>query len=122
MNWERVRILLVSFGCFSVVSCSSVEYVTSREVPYVKASGFSEDHLDSKKKQFGALLFKAKKKSDTPDDTRAFLIRKDSSSYVAETLLYDNSFDDKATFEKTYFSFGADKKNKRIGLKLRFVY
>jgi hypothetical protein len=120
--FNRCRnLLLLGVSCVLFTACSSVEYVSHRDVKHLKSSGLAADDV-SKKRQYGALLFKKKAARDGSQDARAFVIRKDRSAYVAETMLMDNSDDGKASFDRSYLSFGADKKHGIVGFKLRFTY
>ncbi len=121
MSWERIRYSLVAILCIMLSACSSVKYVATRDVSGLESASFINDYPKNSK-QLGAIVLMSSDENGEKQAGKAFVLRKDHSTYMAETLITDNGNDRKASFKRSYFSFGADKRNNVVGLKLRFVY
>lgn len=148
--WGAAAIAL-SLG---VSGCTSVDYVyndTLVKKGFISQESLKEDKEKSKDrlfyipKQLGGIKVKD---SSAPGGERLFLIRRDKSSVVAETQVFEGKseyfdrayfsfaanpkeyvgfefrFEDDSNkyFEKAYFNIGANKKKSFVGVELRFVY
>lgn len=115
-------------------ACGGVEYVDNlslREGSYLSAQQKMDMERDKGKlRQFGALVIGKKKKDGNgqtvslngEDTPRVFMLKRNRDAVRAETLLFDNTDESKAMFKRTYLSFGADRKQKTVGLQLRLIY
>lgn len=146
--WGAVLILPIL-----VSGCSSVGYVYNDTLVrngIVESESQEENEKNKDKifyipKQLGAVKVKD---SSVPEGERLFILKREKTSILAETKIYDGktSYYDRAYmtiagstrdyvglqfrfeddnekyFEKAYFNIGANKKKKRVGLEIKFVY
>ncbi len=57
-----------------------------------------------------------------PQERGELVFRANSGLLGVETLMQDNTGNEKARFDKSYLYFGADRRNSMVGLRLRFTY
>lgn len=128
-----VSFLLILAMIGGLSACSNVHYVSNNALKYVENTTAQHEDIirqDQRKTYYGGFIWVPKKAntaltqdSKSPKKTpRLFLLKREASHYVAETLLKDNTGIQDATFEKTYFSVGTDDDNRSVGLRFRFIY
>lgn len=105
-------------------ACSNVSYIDRHSYAFRDDSNNSRAKpLAEKRKglqEFGAIHFADPK--DPEGKGRTFVLKRDKSYLAAETTLADHTGESKSWFDRSYFSFGADRKKNLIGFQLRFVY
>ncbi len=112
-------VVMFSMG---VTACSSVDYVYNDTL--LKKGLISEqDFKSDKEKKRDSLFYIPKmlggvkvKDSSAPGGERFFLIKRDKSSIVAETQIYEGNY---KYFDRAYFSLGASASD-YIGMQFRF--
>ena len=119
----RIRKYVVCMVCVLcgvlLMACSQVRYVDNHTLssPY---SGYTQIPLpEGKFKQFGALHFRGDREQGDPG--RLFLLKRDKGKYMAETIISERE-KKSDRFDRTYFSFGADQRNRSVGFQFRFEY
>ncbi len=120
------RIVLILPFCVLISACSSIKYVSNNTLRDISLAD-SNISVKEKARKYGAIIIgKTNREQGKLDFTkyehRVFILKTHKSRYIAETLLTDNSGEKKPTFDRSYFSFGADRKNKSFRMQIRFVY
>lgn len=104
--------------CFLIVGCSEIKYVDNQSLDTMGYTSKNDSYGPGKR--YGALVI-SNKDSDKEDPT-LIMLKRHKSSYVAETKLSDSHGDEKALFDESYISVGADQKERGVILRVRFVY
>lgn len=119
----KLPILGVCMACL-LSACSSVSYLDRHSAAFRGDGSTSRAKpLAEKRKglqEFGAIHFADEK--DPEGRGRTFVLKRDKSYFAAETTLVDNTGDSKSWFDRSYLSFGADRRKHTLGFQLRFVY
>lgn len=114
--------VLLALFVLSTGACSGIEYIdnsTLREMD-LRDKKVSTNESGIFPKQLGALAIGGNKA--TGDEGRIFRIKRQGSGYTAQTILVDNAGVGKASFEKSYLTFGSDKNMDSFRIELKFVY
>jgi len=121
MKYVKNTLIICSF-IFLVTGCSGVEYVENNRLRSDSDHSYGETLGVPKK--FGGFVQDDRIDPETGEviKGREIILKKHRSKYIAETLLFDNGNEAKSTFKRSYLSFGADRKNKRVGFQLTFLY
>jgi hypothetical protein len=108
----------------ATAACNSVSYVPNAALrENYLVSAYDEDSIKSAQK-FGAirLISSPAAGSDEEPSEQVFLLKRTGKSYMAETMLADNTGDENSVFDKAFLGFGTDRNDRSVGFTLRFVY
>ncbi len=123
LRFSAILFLAAASSLVSACTGTSVHYVSNARLG---ASGTASlyDSGGEKSQHYGGIRLVSKSKDGTTGKRteHLLLLRKEGSSYVAETMLMDNKRDPKAQFDKLFLSFGGDRHLNTFGLTLRFTY
>ena len=130
MLLDRVKNILLAIPLtLWAGACSTIDYVDSSTFTSYTLPKSDDSHMTYITKGdnggMNGLAFVLKGDDNTAtgeDGDTAFFLKKKKSRYMVETVLFDSKDDDNSYFEKSFFSFGADRKKKSVGVELRFVY
>lgn len=121
MNYIQ-NLLIICFFFSTITGCSGVEYVENSKLRSDSSHFYGETKGTPKK--FGGFVQKDTIDPETGEiiKGREIILKKHRSKYMVETLLFDNSNKSKSTFKRSYVSFGADRRQKKVGFELTFMY
>ena len=128
LKGKMKKLLTLTVLTLGLNACSSFDF--SRDGSnFVTTQGF--DDLDiaegfsgssyipkDKTKTLGVLTIADFNKNEADRDPKTFLIKREKSKFMAETLLFTSNNKDKDFFDETYMNFGVDRKNH--GLSVEF--
>lgn len=111
---RSIQMLVLSSCAAICCACSTVEYVKRGDIDgnMYKDVGY----VNGERSKYGALRL------NVDEDSRIFMLRKQSGVYTAETLLSDQSTKPNKTFNQAFMSFGGDRKNDMVGLRFRLTF
>lgn len=118
------KLISVIAICSLTPACSGMSYLDNKGVQEVKAQYDlydKPDENDYMPKEFGAIMLSVNS-SDPDDAPQLFFLRREKNKYYAQTLLFDQSDDNKAMFKRTYLNFGIDSKSKGMLTKLTMKF
>ncbi len=140
-SWKETNRLTayvaLAAGLVLFTGCAGIDYVPMsalRADSNLAQISAAMQHIPGKKvRQFGALLIRSQDRpvqdaslygASAPKmaTDRIFLLKREDSRYIAETLLFDHSNDPHAKFDRSYFALGVDRKKKSLGLRVRFQF
>ena len=126
---NKINIILALAIMGVCTACGNVKYVSTGSVVEnvhaalqgrdIVKSAVPKEKRDKKDKHYGALVVASNNENE---ENTVYYIKKNKDKIYAETLLFDGATDKNSTFDKSYFSVGADKKYKSFGLRFRFEY
>lgn len=130
LRWLLSIPLVICLG-----ACGKMDYMDTAQVMQSDfISNEQKYHLSQTEgwlKDFGAVVVGAKPEkppgdiktaiTHEPDKPRVFHLKRHKDHVMAETMLFDNRNSHKSTFKESYFSIGADRDKRMLGLQLRFV-
>jgi len=119
-NLKRVIIALPLL--LTMVGCAGVDYVDNKTLGQM---GLLDSKNSGVPKQFGAIMLTNEDSEDAEgkeNKANMVFLKRYKSAYMAQTMLFDNTGDEKASFEKSYLTVGADRKKKSVRLELKFTF
>lgn len=111
---HNIRVMMMSLCAAAISACSTVDYVKRGDVApdmYAKAG-----YVNGEKARYGAIELK------TDEESRLFMLRKEKRTYMAETLLSDNSRYADRMFNQAFMAVGHDRNAKALGVRFRLTF
>lgn len=124
-NTNLKKFLAVLAICSLTPACSGMSYLDNKAVTemreYYDLDSKKSDSGDYVPKQFGAFILPSA--SDNPDAApHIIMLKREKTNYYAQSMISDNSEDNKALFKRTYLNFGVNSAEQGFSTELSFKF